>query len=93
MDHYVIGVSGLPAMALSDIPAQGVATLPVKHVGELKADSAHMTGDRRMILFAFPRAGLPISRDAVTFRLRVREMTIQAKFDPKQMEYQGHLAL
>jgi hypothetical protein len=92
-DHYVIGVSGLPSVVLNDILAHGVATLAVKHVGEIKADSARVTSDQRMVLFAFPRAKLLISKDPVTFRLRDREMTIQAGFEPKQMRYQGRLAL
>ena len=92
-DHYVIGVTGLPATALSEIPSHVVATLAAKRNREVRADSAQVTSDRQMALFAFPRAKLPISKDPVTFRLRILEMTVQATFDPKEMRYKGKLAL
>jgi hypothetical protein len=105
--HYAIRVRGLPrevlAMATpgSDgiINSDGVvklligATLSVRHLRTLQSYYVTAQPDNKSMLFAFRRSAFPIAADVVTFRLKIGDMTLEAKFDPKTMTYKGALAL
>ena len=95
-NHYVISVTGLPSGILSNgstpLPA---AVLSARTGPPERAEFVALTGDKRTLLFAFPKRNPAIkARDkALSFRLDLSGIRIQAKFEPKRMIDRGHLAL
>jgi hypothetical protein len=61
----------------------------------LHADQVLLSQDRHALIFGFPRQSLPIAATDpdVTFALKLGPLTIKTKFTPKDMVYDGELAV
>ncbi len=71
------------------------ATLSAKGKDPEPADQAVQTSDRQSMIFAFPKQSLPLSPDDkdVQFTMKLGNISLKAKFEPKEMTYKGELAL
>jgi hypothetical protein len=71
------------------------ATLSAKNKDPQTADTVLQTADKRTIIFGFLKANLPIAptdKD-LEFALKFGPTTFKAKFEPKEMMYQGALTV
>jgi len=97
--NYVIAVTGLPAPD-RDVDPKALASnafLNVRGKAPLRATDSdyRRIGNSDVYFFRFPRASLPISasdRD-VEFKMTMGQVEIKRKFELKEMQYQGELAL
>ena len=71
------------------------ATLSGKGHDPLNAVMVLQSGDLHALIFGFPKQGFPIAATdkEVTFQLKLGQLTIKAKFQPKEMIYDGQLAV
>jgi hypothetical protein len=97
-DHYVIGVTGLPASLFSNtstLTTQAGAQLIVRKRPPHQADFIALTSDKRTLLFAFPKASVSVkSTDkAIGFNMSLKGIVIKTQFDPREMVYHGRPAL
>jgi hypothetical protein len=101
-DHYVISVSGLPAFQGKEfLPGDEGQIERFKGAASLQAKgkTAYQPGAIRRspsgMWFGFAKEFMPLTasdRD-ITFVLRTNQVELRAKFDPKEMLYQGKPAL
>jgi hypothetical protein len=101
-DHYVISVSGLPALQGKEfLPGDEGMIERLKGAASLQAKgkTAYQPGIVRRspagMWFGFSKESMPLTaadRD-VTFILNTNQLELRAKFDPKEMLYQGKLAV
>ena len=101
-DHYVIGVSGLPALEGREFRAgdegtvgrlMASATLQAKGKSSYQAGVVHRSG--KGLWFGFAKESMPLTaadRD-VTFELKTEQLDLRATFQPKEMLYLGKLAV
>jgi hypothetical protein len=76
-------------------PSTAAATLAAKGKESVQAGVVKRAGDVETVLFGFPRDLLPLTatdRDVV-FALDTKRIALQARFEPKEMIYQGQLAV
>ena len=101
-DRYVIGISGVPALQGRDfLPGDEAMVERFKAGARLKGkgkDSAQAGVVRRSaagMWFGFSKELLPITAadKDVTFILDTGQISLQARFDPREMLYGGKLAL
>ena len=103
--HYVIGVKDLPILVDAGPQRQTAEQLVdwLKNSATLRAKSrepvqAGVVGTSRggsMVLFGFLKELLPLSEKdkGVVFALNTNQLALKATFEPKEMMYQGKLAL
>jgi hypothetical protein len=103
--HYVIGVKDLPILVDAGPERQSAAQLVdwLKNSATLRAKSRDpveagvVTTSRggSMVLFGFLKELLPLTQKdkEVVFALDTNQLALKAKFEPKEMMYQGKLAL
>jgi hypothetical protein len=101
-DHFVIAVTGVPALtgkvfapgdeAMQDRLKAG-ATLQIK--GKPAAQAGVVWRLPQGMWFGFAKEFLPVTPQdrEVTFNLNIAQLAIRTRFDPKEMTYQGKLAL
>ena len=95
-NHYVISVTGMPVGVLSNASTPlPTAVLSARKGPPEKAEFVALTSDKRTLLFGFPERNpvIKASDKALTFRMDLSGIRIQARFDPKEMIYRGQLAL
>jgi hypothetical protein len=70
-------------------------TLTVKGRDPQAADAMLRTADAQTFLFGFPKQNLPLtaSDKEVVFTMKLGILTIRAKFEPKEMMFDGQLAV
>lgn len=59
------------------------------------ADIVRQSADKQALIFGFSKSGLPLTTadKDVLFVLKLGRMTVKAKFEPKEMTYEGKLAV
>jgi hypothetical protein len=105
IDHYVIGVKDLPIFVDAGPQRQSSeqlvdwlknsATLSAKAKEPVQSGVVATARGGSMVLFGFLRDLLPLSEKdkEVVFELNTNQLALKAKFEPKEMMYQGKLAL
>ena len=103
--HYVIGVKDLPILVDAGPQRQSAeqlvdwlknsATLRAKSKDPVQAGVVATSRGGSMVLFGFLKELLPLSEKdkEVVFALDTNQLALKAKFEPKEMMYQGKLAL
>ena len=103
--HYVIGVKDLPILVDAGPQRQSAeqlvdwlknsATLRAKSKDPVQAGVVATSRGGSMVLFGFLKELLPLSEKdkEVVFALNTNQLALKAKFEPKEMMYQGKLAL
>ncbi len=97
--NYVIAVAGLPAPEPGSDPKDLArqAFLMIRGKAPLPANdsSYRKIGNSDVYFFHFTRATSPITLTdgQVEFRMKMGQMELKRKFDLKEMQYQGQLAL
>ncbi len=97
--NYVVAVSGLPAPEGGSDPKALAADafLVVRGKAPLQANDSNYRriGNSDVYFFHFPRTSLPITPadNEVEFKFRMGQMEVKKKFDLKQMQFDGQLAL
>jgi hypothetical protein len=97
--NYVIAVSGLPAPEGEFDPKELAksASLRVRGKPPLAANDCayRRIGNSDVYFFHFTRTALPITAadQEVEFKMRMGQAEIKKRFDLKEMQYQGQLAL
>ncbi len=103
--HYVIGVKDLPILVDAGPQRQSAeqlvdwlknsATLRAKSKEPVQAGVVATSRGGSMVLFGFLKELLPLSEKdkEVVFALNTNQLALKAKFEPKEMIYQGKLAL
>jgi len=103
--HYVIGVKDLPILVDGGPERQSAeqlvdwlknsATLRAKSKDPVEAGVVTTSRGGSMVLFGFLKELLPLSQKdkEVVFALDTNQLALKAKFEPKEMMYQGKLAL
>jgi hypothetical protein len=103
--HYVIGVKNLPILVDAGPQRQSAeqlvdwlknsATLSAKSKDPVQAGVVATSRGGSMVLFGFLKELLPLSEKdkEVVFALNTNQLALKAKFEPKEMMYQGKLAL
>ena len=105
IDHYVIGVQNLPILVDAGPQRQSAeelvdwlknsATLRAKSKEPVQAGVVATSRGGSMVLFGFLKELLPLTEKdkEVVFTLNTNQLALKAKFEPKEMMYQGKLAL
>jgi hypothetical protein len=97
--HYVIGVTGFQVPAFDSAGMlerlKDSASLQAKGKDRVQAGVARYSSDKATILFGFSKELLPltIADKDVQFTINTGDLSLRAKFDPKEMIYRGQLAL
>ncbi len=103
--HYVIGVKDLPILVDAGPQRQSAeqlvdwlknsATLRAKSREPVQAGVVATSRGGSIVLFGFSKELLPLSEKdkEVVFALNTNQLAFKAKFEPKEMMYQGKLAL
>jgi hypothetical protein len=103
--HYVIGVKDLPILVDAGPQRQSAeqlvdwlknsATLRAKSKDPVQAGVVATSRGGSMVLFGFLKELLPLTAQdkEVVFALNTNQLGLKAKFEPKEMMYQGKLAL
>lgn len=103
--HYVIGVKNLPILVDAGPQRESAeqlvdwlknsATLRAKSKDPVQAGVVATSRGGSMVLFGFLKELLPLSEKdkEVVFSLDTNQLALKAKFEPKEMIYQGKLAL
>jgi hypothetical protein len=103
--HYVIGVKDLPILVDAGPQRQSAeqlvdwlknsATLRAKSKDPVQAGVVATSRGGSMVLFGFLKELLPLTEKdkEVVFALNTNQLALKAKFEPKEMMYQGKLAL
>jgi hypothetical protein len=103
--HYVIGVKDLPILVDAGPQRQtseqivdwlkNSATLRAKSRDPVQAGLVATSRGGAIVLFGFLKELLPLSEKDkdVEFALDTNQLALKAKFEPKEMMYQGKLAL
>ncbi len=99
-ESYVVAVIGLPPPAEADADPKELsknAFLSVKGKAPAKAfDSDYRRiGNADVYFFRFHRASLPVAADdqQIEFKMTMDKIAVKRKFELKDMQYQGQLAL
>jgi hypothetical protein len=103
--HYVIGVKDLPILVDAGPQRQtseqlvdwlkNSATLRAKSKEPVQAGVVATSRGGSMVLFGFLKELLPLNEKdkEVVFALNTNQLALKARFEPKEMMYQGKLAL
>jgi hypothetical protein len=103
--HYVIGVKDLPILVDAGPQRQSAAqlvdwlknsaTLSAKSKDPVQAGVVATSRGGSIVLFGFLKELLPLTEKdtGVVFALDTNQLALKAKFEPKEMMYQGKLAL
>jgi hypothetical protein len=102
-DRYAIRISGLPAQTF--MPDTGYPPLIFRLLGGATLEAGvrrHETADyvlrmpeKKALIFAFPMAGLPLSKSDhfASFSLNLNEMMIRVRFDLRSMRFHNQPAV
>jgi hypothetical protein len=95
--HYVISVSGVPLPPPEEVEnLKQFASLQPKGKELIQAGVVHQqVGSGNVLLFGFSRELLPLSASdrEVDFQARIGHLPLKARFDCKEMQYNGKLAV
>jgi hypothetical protein len=101
--HYAIRVTGLPPQTFMNDSGKTPAIFRLLTATFLDAragrrelpDYVLRIPEQKALVFAFPTAGLRLSRAdrVVSFTMNLNEMSIKVRFDPRQMTFRDLLAV
>ena len=95
--NYVVVIHGLPEPDTGSDPKElaNHAMLSIRGKPALTAHESGYWSEPRVYFFRFHKASLPIATDdgQVEFKATVGQVEIKKRFDLKDMQYQGQLAL
>lgn len=94
-NHYVIGVNDLPAIEGGRKVNQDSMTATLQSKGGKSIDAGSIFRSRETVLFGFSKELFPLTPadKEVLFALETNQYSIKTRFDLKEMEYRGLLAL